>query len=156
LQNLKAPNMASGSHQDTSRSYVSVTALGVAYLRSIETQRENAFFTDQFASSLAGEEGKKWLDSLTSSACMVDGIAVRTKVIDELIQLALVKGLEQICVLGAGLDTRPWRLSGSRSCTWYEIDFAEIFQVFLLVQFYRIMIDFMLHYMISTVQERKA
>jgi methyltransferase (TIGR00027 family) len=67
---------------------------------------------------------------------MVDGLAVRTKKIDEELMEGL-KEIDQIVVVGAGLDFRPWRLHHNastdaerdqlKSKKYFEIDFQEIF-----------------------------
>lgn len=69
----------------------------------------------------------------------INGIAIRSCKIDEEILSSLQSGVKQVVVLGAGLDTRPWRLhlqtwldkekiddifSGVH---WFEFDFPEIF-----------------------------
>jgi O-methyltransferase involved in polyketide biosynthesis len=64
---------------------------------------------------LAGDIGKKWIESRASSVeqtsaqsdSMIDKFAVRTKTFDDFIKDSVVKnGLMQVCVIGAGLDTR--------------------------------------------------
>jgi methyltransferase (TIGR00027 family) len=65
-----------------------------------------------------------------SSHGRVDGIAVRTrKIDDEIIKGYSKNGYRQICVLGAGLDTRAWRLSNDskHGIKYFEVDFPELF-----------------------------
>ena len=58
-------------------------------------------------------------------------MSFRTSKIDSDIKKALLeKGFKQVCVLGAGLDTRPWRLETGLSkdeVKYFEVDFPEIF-----------------------------
>ena len=133
--------MATCSHHDNSRKTVGVTALGVAALRAIETAKgETALINDPFASTLATEDGYKWVEELNIkkpevAASMVDGLAIRTKKIDDEIVQYIQNGGIQVCVPGAGLDCRPWRIQHSFDKTdpnlldqvfWYELDFPEM------------------------------
>lgn len=120
------------SHQDASRSTVSVTAHGVAYMRGLETK----LYHDPYASLLAGEVGRVWSDyQLASNAnCnLISQVIVRTKKIDDSLTKLLANPLlRQVCCLGAGLDTRPWRLTPPPTpegvpVRYYEVDFPEIF-----------------------------
>lgn len=61
---------------------------------------------------------------------MVEKFAVRTKVFDDFVNKCVIEdGFTQVCVIGAGLDTRPWRLFNADppSLHWFEVDFPEIF-----------------------------
>jgi methyltransferase (TIGR00027 family) len=124
---------SSVSHKDTSRSGVGVTAHGVSALRHYETTRgADALIRDPFAELLSGEIGSAWVESLEpcKKAGMIDGLAVRTRRIDDDIAAVVnVEGGVQVVVLGAGLDSRPWRLGEfiKRSTNWFEVDFPEIF-----------------------------
>ncbi len=56
-------------------------------------------------------------------------IAVRTVVIDELIQTALRGGVDTVLNLGAGLDTRPaHRMDLPRDLRWIEVDYAPMIE----------------------------
>jgi methyltransferase (TIGR00027 family) len=130
------------SHKDESRRQVSATAHAVAYFRSLEDCEGNeALFTDPYASLMSGEVGKLYVERKlkeieepqkgVSSQGRIDGIAVRTKAIDD----EVIKGFSrdsflQICVLGAGLDTRAWRLSNDskNDIKYFEVDFPELFE----------------------------
>ncbi len=124
------------SHQDASRKGVGATAHGVATLRGLEKlQKENAMFHDPYADLLGGEVGAAFVQSFESKPeyapyGLIDGIAVRTNKIDSEISCAInLDNFDQICVLGAGLDTRPWRLTKDveRSVHYFEVDFQELF-----------------------------
>ena len=135
--------MSSGtcSHQDESRSKVGTTALGVAALRALETDKgELALITDPYARYMAGTEGFAWIKQLEINkpdvaVSMVDGLAIRTKKIDDELMRYFTLGIEQMVVPGAGLDCRPWRIHHSfdqlhvehlKSVSWYELDFPEM------------------------------
>jgi methyltransferase (TIGR00027 family) len=135
---------SSVSHQDTERAGVGVTAHGVSALRHYERATRgphgDALINDPFAERLSGEIGSRWVDSLEPwrKTGMIDGLAVRTRRIDDDITAAInVRGKDtlsesdkfQVVVLGAGLDSRPWRLSEQikYATNWFEVDFPEIF-----------------------------
>src|SRR5512133_746902 len=90
---------------------VSDTAFMAAAYRAIETDLPNAMFNDPLAAKLAGEQGRKIIGSLPKRA-FIGGwtVVIRTKIIDEFIQVAIAEGVDTILSLGAGLDTRPYRL----------------------------------------------
>lgn len=50
----------------------------------------------------------------------------RTRYIDDAVQAALAQGIEQIVILGAGLDTRPYRLPGIERARVYEVDLPAV------------------------------
>lgn len=137
------------SHQDQSRSKVSSTAHLVAYVRGMEAEvhKEKKLFEDPYASILAGEVGERSLkiadegDTWTPAQKkrFLNSISIRTRTIDDhVINCIEDHTVDQIVVLGAGLDTRPWRLNPTK-CTklekidYFEVDFAEIFDYKLKV-----------------------
>ncbi|AIF53019.1 class I SAM-dependent methyltransferase [Pelosinus sp. UFO1] len=50
----------------------------------------------------------------------------RTKYIDDSLQSAIENGIEQVVILGAGLDTRPYRIPGRDHIKFFEIDMPSI------------------------------
>lgn len=53
---------------------------------------------------------------------MSEHVALRTRCIDEAVERAVRDGCTQLVTLGAGLDTRPWRMSALGAVTAWEID----------------------------------
>ncbi len=53
-------------------------------------------------------------------------LPVRTRWFDDVIGAALADGIDQVVMLGAGLDTRPYRMPVPASVTWYEVDDADV------------------------------
>lgn len=107
--------------------HVSDTALMVAACRAHETELEDAFVRDPFAARLAGERGVAILRALPHSNVVLLGIAVRTRLIDELLLEALRdQPITTVLSVGCGLDTRPWRLDLRSDLRWIEIDFADV------------------------------
>lgn len=95
--------------------------------RALETERPDALFQDPFARRLAGALGETLMEMLGDKQNATNAIAVRTCVIDELIlRLVYSKGIDTVLNLGAGLDTRPYRLSLPSSLRWIEVDLPAI------------------------------
>jgi methyltransferase (TIGR00027 family) len=108
---------------------VTDTALWVAACRAAETQTEHAVFHDPLASALAGERGREIAHSFPRSASVAWGVVVRTCAIDRLIGEAVQAGIDTVLNLGAGLDTRPYRMQLPAQLRWIEIDFPNIVEL---------------------------
>jgi methyltransferase (TIGR00027 family) len=108
--------------------HVSDTAFLVAQLRAIESERPDALFHDPFAARLAGERGRAIAGKMTASAMSGWSIVMRTSVIDRFVAEAVAGGVDTIVNLGAGLDTRPYRLELPESLRWIEVDFAHVLE----------------------------
>lgn len=106
---------------------VSDTAFMAAAYRALETKRPDALFRDSLAEKLSGELGKKILDRLPKQA-FVGGwtVVIRTPIIDDLIHGAIAEGIDTVLNLGAGLDTRPYRLELPASLCWIEADYQDV------------------------------
>ena len=52
------------------------------------------------------------------------GMALRTRELDDVLRRFIASGGRQIVLLGAGLDSRPWRLQGElpRDTRWFSVD----------------------------------
>jgi methyltransferase (TIGR00027 family) len=105
---------------------VTDTALWVAWHRGQETSRENPLYKDPLALVLAGDRGEKIAKKMSSSDFMTWMMALRTKAIDLFLLEAIKSGAVTVINLGAGLDTRPYRMELSDAVTWIEADFPEI------------------------------
>lgn len=53
-------------------------------------------------------------------------MVIRTVIIDALIKEAIAKGADTILNLGAGLDTRPYRMDLPSSLRWIEVDYPHV------------------------------
>ena len=107
---------------------VTDTALWVAALRAQETENSQAAFHDRLASRLAGTRGAAIARSMSNSAITRWGVVIRTSAIDRLIEDAIRRGVECVVNLGAGLDTRPYRMQIPPHIRWIEIDFPHLMQ----------------------------
>ena len=111
---------------NTEIQHVSDTALMVAAARALETVRSNGLINDPYAAALAGERGMAILNA-RGQEWMRIGISVRTHFIDDLILESLRQhGVMTVVNLGAGLDTRPWRMDLPSALRWIEVDFEPI------------------------------
>jgi|SRR5579884_879144 len=106
--------------------HVSDTALMVAACRAHETELDCGLIRDPFARQLAGERGMAILADTPSRVFMQFGIGVRTRSMDELLAVAIAGGVDTVVNLGAGLDTRPWRLDLPPELLWIEVDFPDM------------------------------
>ena len=106
---------------------IAETAYLVAMYRALESERPDALFKDSWARLLAGSKGLILAEMLGAKEQAANVIAVRTHVMDQTIEkLIKEQQIDTVINLGAGLDTRPYRLSLPSSLKWIEVDFAEI------------------------------
>jgi methyltransferase (TIGR00027 family) len=109
--------------------HVSDTALMVAACHALETARPDGFTRDPFAARLAGERGMAIARGESAIEWMCFGIGLRSRFIDDLIIAVLRQGrVETVVNLGAGLDSRPWRLDLPTGLRWIESDFNEMLE----------------------------
>jgi len=107
--------------------HVSDTALMVAAARARETERPDGVVRDPFAAHLAGERGAALAEKLLHQDWLGIGVGLRCVTIDRMLVEAIhAHGIRTVVLLGAGLDTRPWRLDLPRELRWIEVDFAPI------------------------------
>ncbi len=107
---------------------VSDTAFAVAHYRAAETERTDALFRDPLAGVLAGEHGKKMAAAMPMPFMVSQIVVIRTCVIDDFIQQAIAQGVDVIMNLGAGLDTRPYRMDLPESLLWIEVDYPRVIE----------------------------
>lgn len=106
---------------------VSDTALWVAAYRAAESERPDALFHDPYARRMAGQRGQEIVDALPFGRSMAWSMIVRTAVMDEIILQSIAeRGVSTVLNLGAGLDTRAYRLALPPSLRWFDVDLPEI------------------------------
>jgi methyltransferase (TIGR00027 family) len=106
---------------------VSDTAFLLAWLRAVESDRPDAHFHDACAGSLAGDRGTSLVRRLPGGSASAAGCIVRTCLIDELLmELVRERQIDAVLNLGAGLDTRPYRLDLPPSMHWIEVDSSAV------------------------------
>ncbi|HYQ28030.1 MAG TPA: class I SAM-dependent methyltransferase [Polyangiaceae bacterium] len=106
--------------------HVTDTAFWVASYRALESERSDALFRDPLAALLSGEKGRQIARSMPDARAMAFFMAVRTTAIDRLISSAISHGVGTVLNLGAGLDTRPYRMPLPKELRWIEADFASV------------------------------
>ncbi|MFC8714045.1 MULTISPECIES: class I SAM-dependent methyltransferase [unclassified Streptomyces] len=112
---------------------VGLTALLVAAARAIETHRDDSLAQDVYAEHFvrAAPACADWPVRIHQ---VPDGdgnplwgrfaryFGLRTRVLDDFLLDAVRTGVRQVVLLGAGLDTRAYRLDWPSDCAVYEID----------------------------------
>ena len=115
------------------------TALGAAICRLIEQfQPEDIrLFRDPVVKDLVSAPIRALMQSAGMRAytvkqtdAIMPGIygaqVCRTRAIDETVEQALSQGIGQVVILGAGLDTRPYRLAGIERARVFEVDLPSV------------------------------
>jgi methyltransferase (TIGR00027 family) len=107
---------------------ISDTARWTAWCRAVESDRVDALFSDPLAKVLAGDVGPAIEATMaTRRGATASSISVRTVGFDRLIQGRLREGgIDTVVNLGAGLDTRPYRLELPRHLIWVELDLPDL------------------------------
>jgi methyltransferase (TIGR00027 family) len=106
---------------------ISETAHLVAMYRALASESPNALFQDPFARLLAGSPGEMMVAVLGEQQRGVNALAIRTQAIDQMLQqLLATEQVGTVLNLGAGLDTRPYRLALPSTLRWIEVDLPDI------------------------------
>lgn len=106
---------------------VSDTALWVAYYRALESKRKDALFKDNLAELLIGDRGKKIAEDMSQGSPNTEWtVVMRTVAIDTYIQKLVEEGIDTVLNLGAGLDTRPYRMNLPSALKWIEVDYPNM------------------------------
>lgn len=106
--------------------HVSDTAFWVASFRALEGNRSDSAFNDPVAGILSGDRGRAIARSMSRAALVGWGVTIRTSAIDRLVSEALAAGVDTVLNLGAGLDSRPYRMALPETLRWVEFDFPTI------------------------------
>jgi methyltransferase (TIGR00027 family) len=103
------------------------TAFWIAAVRARETDRQDRLFADHYARDLAGDKGFQIMAASERASGGENAvIPVRVRWFDDIVESAAAR-VRQIVLLGAGLDTRPFRLELPADLDWYDVDRAEVF-----------------------------
>ena len=115
------------------------TALGAATCRLIEQFQPTAtrLFHDPVVKDLVGTPIRVLMQfeplrnyTIKQTDAIMPGIygaqICRTRFIDEAVEQALAQGIGQVVILGAGLDTRPYRLAGMKRVQVFEVDLPAV------------------------------
>ena len=115
-----------GENSRSSIDHISDTAFWVATYRAEESERPDPLFKDTLARKLIGERGPRIAAEMPFANKMAFGLVMRTSAIDSFVEKAIALGVDTVINLGAGLDTRPYRMSLPRSLNWIEVDFPRL------------------------------
>jgi methyltransferase (TIGR00027 family) len=115
------------------------TALGAAICRLIEQYQpeKTRLFYDPVVKELVGAPIRILMQlasmrdfTIRRTDAVATGIygaqVCRTRYIDDAVQAALSQGIRQLVILGAGFDTRPYRLPGMESVNVFEVDLPSV------------------------------
>ncbi|MGK5685456.1 class I SAM-dependent methyltransferase [Actinoplanes sp. URMC 104] len=113
------------------------TAVGVGVMRALEGHARQPLFDDPLAERmLTGWAAvmvrrralrRAFLGALDRAGPGFYGAVVcRTRVIDDECRAALAAGLRQVVLVGAGMDTRPYRLPGMAAARVWELDLPAV------------------------------
>lgn len=108
---------------------VGATAVFVAAARALESERADRLFDDVWAAEFVRRSG--WsppVDRIDDDAreVLTAWVAARTRYLDDVVLVAVAAGCRQVVLLGAGLDTRAFRLPWSHPVTVYELDTPDM------------------------------
>lgn len=107
---------------------VSDTAFWIAHYRAVESERADALFRDPLAGVLAGDRGKEIARTMPGPFMTAWSVVIRTCIIDDYIRSAIAEGVDTVLNLGAGLDTRPYRMDLPESLVWIEADYPHMIE----------------------------
>ena len=118
---------------------VSNTALGAAICRLIEQYQpdETRLFNDPYIKDMVSTPLRLMMQfapmralTLNRTEAVARGIfgaqICRTCFIDETVETALAQGISQLVILGAGFDTRAYRLKGIEQIKVFEVDLPHV------------------------------
>ncbi len=116
----------------------SQSALGVAFFRAIESQKPEArrICYDPYARAFLPTVSYVLVKLIVDSGLYermgpgaVGFITVRERYIDDYLKTGLTEGLDQVVLLGAGFDTRAYRIPGIEKSRVFEIDYPATQEV---------------------------
>ncbi len=106
---------------------VAATCLITAAARAQESDRADALFRDPWADLLAGDAGREFLrkqDEVLPAPTPI--FAVRHRFFDDFVLEAARRGLGQVVLVAAGVDTRAYRLDWPAETSLYEVDQPQV------------------------------
>ena len=123
----------------------SSTAYGVAFLRAAENllPQDKRLFEDAYSANILPPIFKLFVIIMRppriwnflmnmmekSSPGVIGGILCRTRYIDDVLNNAIKEGVGAVVNLGAGMDTRAFRIPGIENIQYFELDSPELQKV---------------------------
>ena len=114
---------------------VAETAIGAAMMRARETARVDRLFDDPYAADFVAAVSSIFANGPTREddpaiaeleAAFEEVVAVRTRFFDDFVTDAAAAGCRQVVLVGAGLDTRAFRLDWPEGSRLFELDLPEV------------------------------
>lgn len=116
---------------------VAMTAIGVAVIRVLESDRPDRLYDDPLARVFVeaarrgftetADGGRRWAQLEELAAAFYPGRTLAVRLVDDQVSAAVEQGCRQVVVLGAGLDTRAFRLGLPPEIRFFELDLPELF-----------------------------
>lgn len=111
---------------------VAMTAIGVAVIRARESRRPDRLYDDPLAQVLTdaargGFAPERWARLEALADRFYEGRSVGVRLVDDRIRSAVASGIRQIVLIGAGLDTRAFRMELPKGTRIFELDLPETF-----------------------------
>lgn len=114
------------------------TAVGAALMRAVETARPDRLFEDPYAEAFCDAFPEAFHEEdvgdrdpglvQRSFEAFAFHVAVRTRWLDDFFADALGSGCRQVVLLGAGLDTRAYRLPWRPGTHLFEVDLPQVLE----------------------------
>ena len=103
------------------------TGLTIAGIRAAETERADRLFTDPLAGAFVAAAGSPPSQATGRQAAALRlWVVARTVFLDELVMAACADGTRQVVLLGAGFDTRAFRLPWPPGVRCFELDTQDV------------------------------
>lgn len=113
------------------------TALGLAMVRAAESRRRDRLFEDPYAAAFPAAAPGVFNQEQRGVAAWVSGVAawgaavrshvvIRTRFFDDYLLDAAGRGIRQVVLVAAGLDTRAYRLPWPAGRRVFEVDLPEV------------------------------
>jgi methyltransferase (TIGR00027 family) len=131
------PGTTVGSGGAVAAKAVEKTAFGAGMMRALEGHVRQPLFDDPLAERLltgwpavvVANKALRWafvrlMDRTVPG--FYGAVVCRTRVIDDACRCALADGLAQVVILGAGMDTRPYRMPEMRAVRVWELDLPAV------------------------------
>ncbi|MGB2877019.1 MAG: class I SAM-dependent methyltransferase [Dehalococcoidales bacterium] len=123
----------------------SSTGYGPAVMRAMENllPEDKKLFEDPYSEKFLSPFWKFWVILMRSPKILnslikirekltpgvIGGLICRTRYIDDVLSNAIKEGAGTVVNLGAGMDTRAFRISGVKNIQYFELDFPELQKV---------------------------
>jgi len=120
----------------------SFTGYGPALMRAAENllPEDRRLFEDPYSEKFLSPFWKFWVILMHSPKIfdafikirekrtpgIIGGMICRTRYIDDVLNNAIEEGIGAVVNLGAGMDTRAFRISGIKNIQYFELDFPEL------------------------------